>query len=161
MDLKDIKELIDIVGQSDITEFSYKQDNEKIVIKRGEQEQLLVNSPQYAAQQYAAVPVSAPLPSAGNVQEHSPSTPSQDSHAKKHVITAPLVGTLYRSPSPDAPPYVNVGDKIAKGQVLCLIEAMKLMNEIEADIDGKVIAILVENANPVEYGADIFVIEPA
>lgn len=79
---------------------------------------------------------------------------------KYHVIKSPLVGTFYRAPSPGAPPFVEVGDTVSKGQVLCIIEALKVMNEIESDIDGKVVKILVENGQPVEYGQELFYIEP-
>ncbi len=80
---------------------------------------------------------------------------------KYHIIKSPLVGTFYRAPSPGAPPFVEVGDTVSKGQVLCIIEALKVMNEIESDIDGKVVKILVENGQPVEYGQELFYIEPA
>jgi acetyl-CoA carboxylase biotin carboxyl carrier protein len=79
---------------------------------------------------------------------------------KYHVIKSPLVGTFYRAPSPGAPPFVEEGDIVSKGQVLCIIEALKVMNEIESDIDGKVVKILVENGEPVEYGQELFYIEP-
>lgn len=79
---------------------------------------------------------------------------------KYHVIKSPLVGTFYRAPSPGAPPFVEEGDIVSKGQVLCIIEALKVMNEIESDIDGKVVKILVENGQPVEYGQELFYIEP-
>ncbi len=79
---------------------------------------------------------------------------------KYHEIKSPIVGTFYRAPSPDAEPYVKVGDIVQAGQVLCIVEAMKLMNEIESDINGKIVQILVENAQPVEYGQTLFLIEP-
>jgi len=79
---------------------------------------------------------------------------------KYHIVSSPIVGTFYRAASPDAEPYVNVGDIVKKGQILCIVEAMKLMNEIESEIDGKIVEILVENGQPVEYGEALFKIEP-
>ena len=90
--------------------------------------------------------------------------PSIETHTKEeknyHVIKSPLIGTFYRAPSPGAPPFVEEGDIVSKGQVLCIIEALKVMNEIESDIDGKIVKILVENGQPVEYGQELFYIEP-
>lgn len=83
----------------------------------------------------------------------------QEKESEYHVIKSPLVGTFYRAPSPGAPAFVEVGDKVSKGQVLCIIEALKVMNEIESDVDGKVVKILVENGQPVEYGQELFYIE--
>jgi len=85
---------------------------------------------------------------------------AKEEEKKYHVIKSPLVGTFYRAPSPGAPPFVEEGDIVSKGQVLCIIEALKVMNEIESDIDGKVVKILVENGQPVEYGQELFYIEP-
>ncbi len=87
-------------------------------------------------------------------------TEKKEEGKKYHVIKSPLVGTFYRAPSPGAPPFVEEGDIVSKGQVLCIIEALKVMNEIESDIDGKVVKILVENGEPVEYGQELFYIEP-
>jgi acetyl-CoA carboxylase biotin carboxyl carrier protein len=93
--------------------------------------------------------------------ETKPSKEEEKKEEKKyHVIKSPLVGTFYRAPSPGAPPFVEEGDIVSKGQVLCIIEALKVMNEIESDVDGKVVKILVENGEPVEYGQELFYIEP-
>ncbi len=93
--------------------------------------------------------------------KHSPTVEEQKENAGNyHVIKSPLVGTFYRAPSPGAPPFVEEGDIVSKGQVLCIIEALKVMNEIESDINGKVVKILVENGQPVEYGQELFYIEP-
>jgi acetyl-CoA carboxylase biotin carboxyl carrier protein len=100
----------------------------------------------------AAAPASAPAPA-------EPEAPAKQGHAAVY-ITSPFVGTFYRSPSPEAPVFVDVGQRVRKGQVLCIIEAMKLMNEIEAEVDGTIIAVLAENGQPVEYGEPLFQIRP-
>ena len=107
--------------------------------------------------------VSAPQPIVEVKEEIKTSAPvevEKEKSQKYHVIKSPLVGTFYRAPSPGAPPFVEEGDTVSKGQVLCIIEALKVMNEIESDVDGKIVKILVENGQPVEYGQELFYIEP-
>ncbi|MGA8892332.1 MAG: acetyl-CoA carboxylase biotin carboxyl carrier protein, partial [Anaeromyxobacteraceae bacterium] len=106
-------------------------------------------------------PLSAPVP-APAAPAAAPAKPAEKAPEKPgHVVTSPFVGTFYRAPSPDSPPFVDVGSVVKKGQVLCIVEAMKLMNEIEAEVDGKIAEILVLNATPVEFGEKLFRIEPA
>ncbi|HKC45621.1 MAG TPA: acetyl-CoA carboxylase biotin carboxyl carrier protein [Burkholderiales bacterium] len=149
MDLRKLKKLIDLVQESGIAEIEITEGEEKVRIVRGgvviEQTPAAARGPVLSS----LVPVAIP----GATQEGPPATPPG------HVVKSPMVGTFYRSPSPDAKPFVEVGDTVKAGQTICIIEAMKLMNEIEADADGVVKAILVENGQPVEYGEALLVIE--
>ena len=152
MDIKDLKTLIKMVTETDITEFEMESEQEKIIIKRGHSEVVTyATAPTYSAPApVAAAPTPvAPVPVAAPVAVAAPSD-------KGEVITSPIVGTFYSSPSPESDPYVKVGSVVEKGQTLCIVEAMKLMNEIEAEFKCKVVEILGENAKPVEYGAPLF-----
>jgi acetyl-CoA carboxylase biotin carboxyl carrier protein len=158
MDIKDIKSIIRIVTESDITEFELESGGEKIRIQRGKPLDTLQYVPQQriAYEQTAASPQVQPLPEVAPPVTVQP-TPGS---GKTQNITSPIVGTLYRAPAPDAPPYVEAGQTVEKGQVLCIVEAMKLMNEIEAEFRCKIVRICKENAQPVEYGETLFIVEP-
>jgi len=153
MDLKDIKQIIKVLEGTDVTEIEVEQEGVKVRVKRGgnypviplNQVQML---PREVEVQYASSPAKVEKP----LEKESP---------KLKTIGSPMVGTFYLTPAPDAPPFVEVGGVVTKGQTLCIIEAMKLMNEIEAECSGRIISILVENAKPVEYGEPLFMIEPA
>ena len=150
MDIKEIKSLIKMVMETDISEFELENSEEKIKIKRGStQEVIHYQTPQQIMFPQASAPQITEVPAAV-VQ-----APAEE---KGESVTSPIVGTFYRAPAPDAPPYVEVGQVVEKGQVLCIIEAMKLMNEIEADKDGVIKAIMVENGQPVEYGEPLMMI---
>jgi len=149
MNLDNIRKILRLLRNSDITEFEYEKDGEKIRIRKGSETVHPVHSS-------AVSPLPAePVPSAQEVEP----TGGTESHGL-FTVTSPIVGTFYRAPSPDDPPFVEVGTEVTKGQVLCIIEAMKLMNEIESEIDGTVRKILIENGQPVEYGEPLFLIEP-
>ncbi len=152
MDVKDLKVLIKMITETDITEFEMDNSEEKIIIKRGQKpEYVTVASPgvTYAAPQPVSAPVAAPSAAAAPaVAEEAGDT-----------LNSPIVGTFYRAPAPDAAPYVEVGQVVEKGQVLCIVEAMKLMNEIEAECRCKIVKICKENAQPVEFGDPLFVIQ--
>jgi acetyl-CoA carboxylase biotin carboxyl carrier protein len=156
MDIKDIKSLIKIVMETDISEFELENPEEKIRIKRGGSQEIIhyhtpqsASIPQPMTRQHTAPP---------DVEIPTVSAPAAD--AEKGVnITSPIVGTFYRAPAPDANPYVEVGQVVEKGGVMCIIEAMKLMNEIVAEQAGTVTQALVENGQPVEYGQIMFIIE--
>jgi acetyl-CoA carboxylase biotin carboxyl carrier protein len=156
MNQKELRELIEFLKEQDIAEFELERGDVKVRIKRG-----VAPAPMYA-------PPAAPLPPAGltsiPVQSSneipSAAKPSVPAEEGLHVVKSPIVGTFYESPSPGSPPFVKPGDKIEAGQVLCIIEAMKLMNEIEADIGGEVVKRLVNNGQPVEYGQPLFSIRP-
>ena len=161
MDVKDIKRLLDALAASEVREFSYETEEYKLNVKRGQEP--------VVAQTVAAVPQPAPqaAQSAPAVQGPAPaeSAPAQSGadEVPSHwvEVTAPIVGTFYGAPAPDAPSYVKAGDRVEPGTVLCIIEAMKLMNEIEAETSGVVREVLVRNEEPVEYGQVLFRIEPA
>jgi len=156
MNIKEIKELVKLLQETDIAELNLESDGTKIVIKKGGQ---FTPAPVPAVQTVvSAVPaqtppqVSAPSPT-GMEQQPGGLSPNQV------LIAAPMVGTFYRAPSPDADPYVEVGQTVEPGQVVCIIEAMKLMNEIESEVKGRIAEILVENAQPVEFGQPLFIVE--
>lgn len=147
MDLRKLKKLIDLVQESGIAELEVTENEEKVrIVKGGQQREVYLNAPmmQQAPAPMAPTPVSAPA---------APPAPTG------HAVKSPMVGTFYRSPSPGAKAFVEVGDTVKSGQTICIIEAMKLLNEIECDKDGVVKAILVENGQPVEFGEPLFVIE--
>jgi acetyl-CoA carboxylase biotin carboxyl carrier protein len=153
MDLRKLKKLIDLVQESGIAELEITEGEEKVkivkggaVVVTGASQAAAVVSPPVAA---AAPPGAAPAAAAPGEPE-----PGQEGH----VVKAPMVGTFYRSPSPDAKPFIEVGQAVKEGDTICIIEAMKLMNEIEADASGVVKAILVENGQPVEYGQPLFIL---
>lgn len=148
MDLRKLKKLIDLVEESGISELELTEDGEKVRISRNFTS--AAPAQHYAPIQYAAAPQAAPL--AAPAAEAS--APVEEGHAVK----SPMVGTFYRSPSPDAKPFVEVGDTVAVGDTLCIIEAMKLLNEIESDKAGVVKKILVDNGQAIEYGEPLFII---
>ncbi|MCC6532211.1 MAG: acetyl-CoA carboxylase biotin carboxyl carrier protein [Burkholderiales bacterium] len=153
MDLRKLKKLIDLVEQSGIAELEITEGEEKVRISRGS-----AMRPGLAAAAAPQAPVQAPVavPAAAAAVLQAGDT-AVDLPAG-HVMKAPMVGTFYRASAPGAKPYVEVGQQVAAGDILCIIEAMKLLNEIEADHAGTIKAVLVENAQPVEYGQPLFVI---
>jgi acetyl-CoA carboxylase biotin carboxyl carrier protein len=147
MDLRKLKKLIDLVQESGIAELEITEGEEKVKIVKG--------GALSAAGAIAAPTAAEPRPAAGATAAAAPEPePAQEGH----VVKAPMVGTFYRSPSPDAKSFVEVGQAVKEGDTICIIEAMKLMNEIEADASGTVKAILVENGQPVEYGQPLFIL---
>ena len=165
MNQKEIKELIELLVEKDIAEFEMERGDVKLHIKRGSAE-AAAHLVQVAAQPLQSVPVVATLPAASvSAQSAAPApaqmppaaaTPPADDEANLHIVKSPIVGTFYESASPGAPPFVAVGDSVKEGQVLCIIEAMKLMNEIEADATGVIAKQFVNNGSPVEYGMPLF-----
>ncbi|MCX7738850.1 MAG: acetyl-CoA carboxylase biotin carboxyl carrier protein [Hydrogenothermaceae bacterium] len=152
MDKSFVFELIDRVKDSNIEEIYIETPDGKINIKQytGPKEIYLSPTSQ-------TVPASITQPN--SISTTHVETLPKEKQISYHVIKSPLVGTFYRAPSPGAPPFVEEGDKVSKGQILCIIEALKVMNEIESDVDGKIIKILVENGQPVEYGQELFYVE--
>ena len=151
MDLRKLKTLIDLVAESGISELEVTEENDKVRIVNKVQTVAVAPAPVVAA------PVAAPAVAA------APTAPAEPAVADKPVVegttvTSPMVGTFYRSPNPGAAPFVKVGDKVEAGQTLCIIEAMKLLNEIEAETSGTIKEILVDNAQPVEFGQPLFII---
>jgi len=156
MDLRKLKKLIDLVQESGVAELEITEGEEKVRIVKGGD----VTVSALAAPAAAAHPAGAPAPgaAAAPAAEARPGQEGQQGQ-EGHVVKAPMVGTFYRSPAPEAKPFVEVGQAVKEGETICIIEAMKLMNEIEADASGIVKAILVENGQPVEYGQPLFLID--
>lgn len=153
MELKDLKSLIKLVTDTDITEFNMENSEDKIHIKRGVEKEFV----QFAA---PVAPVGAPIPAPSTATAAAPSeTAAPVADDRYDAVPSPMVGTMYRKPSPDAAPFVNAGDIVEAGQTLCLVEAMKLFNEIEADFKCKIIEIVKEDAAPVEFGETLFLVE--
>ena len=149
MDLRKLKKLIDLVQESGISELEITEGEEKVKIVKGGR----------TSEPAAAVMAPAPMPEPRPTSAPAAPAPTQVAPGQEgHVVKAPMVGTFYRSPSPDAKSFVEVGQAVKEGETICIIEAMKLMNEIEADAAGVVKAILVENGQPVEYGQPLFIL---
>ena len=149
MDLRKLKKLIDLVQESGIAELEITEGEEKVKIVKGGAVSVMTT----------AAPAAAPAPAAALEAKPAATPPAEPTAGQEgHVVKAPMVGTFYRSPSPDAKPFVEVGQSVKEGDTICIIEAMKLMNEIETDASGVVKAVLVENGQPVEYGQPLFIL---
>jgi acetyl-CoA carboxylase biotin carboxyl carrier protein len=163
---KELRELVEFLKENNIGEFELERPDVKIRLKFEAPGQSLAPSPQdvanlrllLAAQQNAAEPSSGTLPSVQAASGTRPEAANED--ADLHIVKSPIVGTFYESPSPGAPAFVKFGDQVENGQVLCIVEAMKLMNEIESDAAGEVVKRLVTNGQPVEYGQPLFALRP-
>jgi oxaloacetate decarboxylase alpha subunit len=157
MNLKEIKELIEMLKGTDIAELEVERSGMKVRLRKGS---AVPYHP--ATQRVELAPLANAAPAtAGGPQALAEKGVEEPARTNLVTVTSPIVGTFYRSPAPEKPAYAQVGDVVKKGQVLCIVEAMKLMNEIESEQSGKIVQILVENGQPVEYGQDLFVIEPA
>jgi acetyl-CoA carboxylase biotin carboxyl carrier protein len=157
MDIRKIKKLIELLEESGIAEIEIKEGEESVRISRMPVAGTIMHAvqPQYAAPPQAPALMS---PSAAATAAQPPAEPAKPK-TNEHVITAPMVGTFYASPSPGAKSFVEIGDEIKAGQVLCIIEAMKMMNQIEADKAGKLTSIMARSGDPVEFGQPLFVVE--
>ncbi len=151
MNIKEIKEVINLMNENSLTEIELEKDGLKIRIKKCSGGGIESTVADETARRLAA----APAVSTAHVEQ-----PAMPPKSKNLEIKSPMVGTFYKAPSPDSPPFVKVGDNVEKGQVVCIIEAMKLMNEIKSEVKGKIVAALVENADPVEFGQTLFLVEP-
>ena len=156
MELEKIIELIHTVSESNLTQFTMEEGNLKISVKTDKQTKVIA-APQAVAAVPAAVAAEIVQPAAAPSQENT--RQEQEETLDGNIVKSPLVGTFYNAPSPDAEPYVKVGDTVKKGQVLAIVEAMKLMNEIESEFDGTVEKVLVSNEEVVEFGQPLFVIK--
>ena len=161
MDIKDIQNLIKFVSKAEVSEVKYKTKDFEITIKTplGGNEVSYMQQPAvyHAAPQQAAP--AAPQASAPQASAHAVDAVADDS--KFVTIKSPMIGTFYRKPSPDKDVFVNVGDEVSNGKVVCVIEAMKLFNQIESEISGKIVKILVDDASPVEYDQPLFLVDPS
>lgn len=164
MDLSYVKKLVKLLSDSDVDEIEIEEEGKKIrVVKHPNNS---VGTPPWTpSMQALAVPppaIQSPMPASPATTPPAEGQPTPAVQQKKfHEIKSPIVGTFYKAPAPDAAPFVEVGSEIRPGAVLCIVEAMKLMNEIESDVSGKIAKIMVENGSPVEYGQTLFLVEPA
>jgi acetyl-CoA carboxylase biotin carboxyl carrier protein len=158
MNQKELKELIEFLVEKDISEFELQRGDEKVRIKRGAESLAPVAAPHIVA--YS--PVAEATPSSGSGVSSPPPQASRPPATQEdlHIVKSPIVGTFYEAPAPGAPPFVKIGDVVEAGQLLCIIEAMKLMNEIESDVAGEIVQKLVTNNQAVEYGQPLFAIRP-
>src|SRR5258708_4154846 len=150
MKTTEIRDLIDFIAQSGLNEVDIETKELKLHVKREPDQKVMKSSaPMMAAPMAVAAPAAAP-----KTEKSAPAV------GKTLEIKSPMIGTFYRSSNPDTPPFVSVGDKVSKGQVVCIIEAMKLFNEIESEVSGTVVKVMVENSSPVEYDQALFVVKP-
>lgn len=157
MDISYIKKIIKLVENSHIDELELEEEGKKIRVARN-------RNSDHSVQNVSTIPAAPPthvpsLPISHSAEPAITTQTNPSSEARYHEIRSPIVGTFYRAPAPDAEPYVEIGQLVKVGTIMCIVEAMKLMNEIESDIDGKVIRIMVENGKPVEYNQGLFLVE--
>ncbi|POY35852.1 acetyl-CoA carboxylase biotin carboxyl carrier protein [Solitalea longa] len=161
MEIKEIQELIKFVSKSGVNEVSIERKDFKITIKTASQAQTVIQATVPVAAPVAAISAApAPVATAPAAAPAAPAVAPAADESNLITIKSPMIGTFYRQASPEKPSFVNVGDEIRPGQVLCIIEAMKLFNEIESEISGRVVKVLVDNASPVEYDQPLFLVEP-
>jgi len=161
MNLNEIQDLIKFVAKSGVSEVEIEQKDFKIIIKS---EQKSKGSDQPIIVQAAAPAIAAPAPvpvAAAPAPVVASAPPASGDVSNLITVKSPMIGTFYRSSGPDKDPFINVGDSIAKGNTLCIIEAMKLFNEIESEVSGKIVKVLVDDASPVEYDQPLFLVDPA
>lgn len=158
MNIKEVKDLIHEVLQSDISEFELEHTGTRVRLKRGFGRDSAIAPP--APSQPITVSFTPSQPVVAEAVAPSLESANTSEDATLHIVTSPIVGTFYRAPSPGAEPYVKLGDRVSEGAILCLVEAMKLMNEIPSDMEGEIVHIYVENAHPVEFGQKLFGIRP-
>jgi acetyl-CoA carboxylase biotin carboxyl carrier protein len=166
MNIKEIQDLIKFVARQNVTEVEIEQKDFKLTIKseekKAEAQQIVVQTPAAIPAAPAPAPVAAPVPAAAPAPA-APETAAApaDDESKYIKVLSPMIGTFYRSPGPDKDNFVSVGDTIKPGDVLCIIEAMKLFNEIEAEVSGKIVKVLVDDSTPVEYDQPLFLVDPS
>jgi acetyl-CoA carboxylase biotin carboxyl carrier protein len=158
MDFDEITKILDMMREHELSEFELERENFKIRLRKHGGGHWMPSAP--PPQMPAAPPMPGASPDGGTAGAGSPVLAGADEEMELAVVKSPIVGTFYRASEPGAPPYAEVGDTVKKGQVLCIIEAMKLMNEINAEIDGEVVKVYVENGHAVQYGERLFAIKP-
>lgn len=164
MDIKEIQNLIKFVAKSGASEVKLEMDDVKITIRTGsDQEITYVQQAPVAAPAPAAIPAAAPAPAPAAPAAPAPATPAAPASDDSKYVTvkSPIIGTFYRKPSPDKPTFVEVGDSIKEGDTLCIIEAMKLFNEIESEVSGTIVKVLVDDSSPVEFDQPLFLVDPS
>lgn len=164
MEFKQIQELIKLVSEMNIGEVTVEQKDFKLTIRqREEQVTHVMSAPSAPVYQMQQPQLQAPQPAmqAMAPSANAPAAPAASTHANTVTIKSPMIGTFYRRPSPDKPYFLEVGDEVSVGKVVCIIEAMKLFNEIESEVSGRVVKILVDDASPVEYDQPLYLVEPS
>ena len=159
MELKDIQNLIKFVAKSGASEVKLEMEDIKITIKTGSEKTETTIVQQAAPMGMPQIPVNAPVSPVST--ENAVSETAKDESSKYIEITSPIIGTFYRKPSPDKPMFVEVGDTVNEDTIVCIVEAMKLFNEIESEVSGKIVKVLVEDGTPVEFGQPLFLVDPA
>ena len=158
MNLEEIKDLIKLVSKSGLGKVEIEREGFRISIKGSQAEPIMVQAAPMVA---AAAPVNTAAPVATSAPSAAPAAEAADDDSKYITVKSPMIGTFYRTPGPDKDPFVNVGDTIQKGDKVCIIEAMKTFNEIESEVSGKIVKVLVDNASPVDYDQPLFLVDPA
>ncbi|MEM7573635.1 MAG: acetyl-CoA carboxylase biotin carboxyl carrier protein [Bacteroidota bacterium] len=166
MTFKEIQELIKLITKTELAEFKIKDGDFQLHIRGKEaaptETTQVISVPQVAPAAFAPAPAAAPAPTpAAAAPAAAPAEPAPASDANLLEIRSPMIGTFYRSASPDKPPYAKVGDSVNKGDVVCIVEAMKLFNDIESEVSGKIVKVLVEDAQPIEYDQVLFLVDPS
>ncbi|MDV7186178.1 acetyl-CoA carboxylase biotin carboxyl carrier protein [Lutibacter sp. TH_r2] len=159
MELKDIQNLIKFVAKSGASEVKLEMEDIKITIRTGEGKET-TTIVQQAPMGVSQIPMAA-APAVPVTEENTAAPESKDDNSKYIEITSPIIGTFYRKPSPDKPNFVEVGDMVSPDSIIAIVEAMKLFNEIESEVSGKIVKVLVENGSPVEFGQPLYLVEPA
>lgn len=154
MDINYLKKLVKLMDESSLTELEIQEENVQVRLSK-KTKQIITQAA--SVPQVSIMPASAPTAKTADAEKSSSKETKTD--GKTHEVKSPIVGTFYRAPAPDADSYVKVGDSVSPGTVLCIVEAMKLMNEIECDVSGKIVKVLVENGKPVEYNQPLFLVE--
>jgi acetyl-CoA carboxylase biotin carboxyl carrier protein len=158
MKAKEIQELIDFIAKSGLNKVDIETEEFKISVQReASQKVKYTHGPAAPAAPHPGAPAPLPAPAA----PAAPAQPAADDTSRYLTIKAPMIGTLYRSANPESAVFVNVGDEVKKGQVICIIEAMKLFNEIESEVSGRIVKVLIDNATPVEYDQPLFLVDPS
>jgi acetyl-CoA carboxylase biotin carboxyl carrier protein len=158
MDLKEIKSIIDLMTRNGLSEFELEKGDVKLRVKRGPSGEWVSSTTPVATVPQASAAVAAAAPAVATAAPAA--TPAAAEAAAGSQIVSPMVGTFYRSPSPDSPPYIEVGQEVKEDTVVCIIEAMKVMNEIKAEVDGVILEVLAQNGKPVEFGKPLFSVRP-
>ena len=158
MDIKHIQELVKLINKTNIGEITIEEEGTKITIKQKKDPVQHVTATVAAAPQMMAAPAAAPATAAPAATAPAPAAPKVDNLV---TIKSPMIGTFYRQSGPGKPIFINVGDEVTQGKVVCIIEAMKLFNEIESEVSGKIVKVLVDDASPVEYDQPLFLVDPS
>jgi len=164
MKIKEIQDLIDFISKSGLEEVNIETDQFKIRVKKNSVKTKIIEHPTTQVNLPPASAISPPAqPTEGqkSLEESKKAAKTEKEESSYIPIKSPMIGTFYRSSNPDSDPFIRMGDKVEKGQTVCIIEAMKLFNEIESEVSGTIVKILVENASPVEYDQDLFLVDPA